>query len=139
MTTARVQALIEVADRLPADLAAWLVCGLEAWQRGEDLAGALGLVADLDEYNDGTEWVSLDTRDEWLQIIIPLCPGASTAAQCSFFLSCLAGDVDPRNEVASGLIGRLRRSNVKVPHSIKHLRRILDGRRQDGWRIQGHF
>ena len=77
--------------------------------------------------------VDLDERDELIRTIIELSPGESATARCCFFLDALGGKPHPV-AAADSLICRLRATGVAVPQSTKQLLRILDSRRQDGWR-----
>jgi hypothetical protein len=124
MAAEHVTQLLQVADRLPADVRDWLVQGLEAWQCGADLEQALGL-----------EPVGLNQRDSMIRTVIELSPGNSVSARCSFFIGCLDGcETHPRHDMQQHVV-RLRDENV--PRSLKQLRRIVNGRRADGWREQG--
>jgi hypothetical protein len=108
---------------LPGDLVAWLTHGLEVQRAGGDLLEALGL-----------EGPDLNRRDDLLRTVIDLAPGESITARCFFVIECLDGARFPRNDMQH-LIDRLQR--LSVPRSVRQLRRILDGRRQDGWKVQG--
>jgi hypothetical protein len=112
------------ACNLPSELVAWLTQGFAAWQQGQSLEQALELEApDLDE------------RDDMIRTVIELSPGESVAARCSYFIGCLDGcELHHRHDMQQQ-VERLR--GLSVPRSLKQLRRILDGRRQDGWRIEG--
>ena len=109
---------------LPGELVTWLAHGLEVQRAGGDLVEALGL--------DGPD---LNRRDDLLRTVIDLSPGESMTARCLFVVGCLDGqEQHPRGDMQV-VIDRLQR--LPVPRSIKQLRRILNGRRQDGWRIEG--
>ena len=106
---------------LDPELAAWVACGFEAWQSGGNLIEALGLASDL-----------LDRRDELIRMVIPMCPGESGAARFSYFRSCVTGDIQHESQTARQLIRKIQALPVVVP-TVRHLRRIMRGRRQDGW------
>lgn len=127
MSADRLQQLLdELPDSgLSPNLAAWLA-GLEAWREGVDLDKALELYRP-----------SLDERDEWIQIAIGLCPGENSTAKCAFFLDCVSGDREHPDPAGRKLIEKLLYEPVNVRLSVKQLMRILDGRRQDGWRVTG--
>lgn len=127
MSTDRLQQLLTALpdSGLAPELVAWLA-GLEAWREGVELDKALEL------YRPG-----LDQRDAWLQMAIGLCPGESDTAKCSYFLDCIDGRRQHPEITGQHLIEKLISEPVKVKLSIKQLLRILDGRRQDGWREQG--
>jgi len=127
LSVERLQKLLtELPDSgLDSDLIEWLA-GLEAWREGVDLAEALEL------YRPG-----LDQRDDWIQMAIGLCPGESDTAKCSYFLDCIDGRRQHPETTGQHLIEKLISEPVKVKLSVKQLLRILDGRRQDGWRGQG--
>ena len=123
MSAERVSELLRVADALPEHLRAWLIEGLEAWQCGADLEHALGL-----------DPIDLNQRDSMIRTVISLSPGDSVSARCSYFLSCLDGCETHQRHDMQHQVERLR--GLDVPRSLKQLRRILGGRRQDGWK--GH-
>ena len=120
------QELIEAADRLPSHLRDWLVVGFESWREGEDLAESLGLFRP-----------TLDERDQWIKLCVSLCPGETDTAKCSFFLDCIAGSRQHPEAAGQRLIEKLISQPVNVELSIKQLRRIINGRRQDGWWLSG--
>lgn len=77
----------------------------------------------------------MDQRDDLIREVIALSPGESVKARCSFFLDCLSGQQShPRRDMRR-VIEQLQ--DMGTPRSVKQLRRILDYRRQDGWR-EGH-
>lgn len=125
MSAERLNALLgHLPDsQLPADLVQWLQQGFTSWQAGHDLGQALEL-----------EPVDLNQRDSMICVVISLSPGNSVAARCSYFLSCLDGCETHRRHDMQRRVERLR--EMDVPRSLKQLRRILNGRRQDGWK--GH-
>lgn len=110
------------AGDLPVEGRCWLIDGFEAWQQGANLEDALHL-----------RRLPLDARDEQLRVILRLTPGASSTAKCALLLECLDGREHPA-QMADGMLRNLLRTGVLIPRSIKQLRRILNGRRQDGWR-----
>ena len=127
------QLLVLLPDsELPDDVVWWLVAGLEGWQRGQSLEDALGL------HDDDSGHCSMDLyeRDDLIRAAIRLCPGDSESAQASYFLEVMHGQ--------PGTLMRLVRASwtccacarVYVPKTLRHLRRILAGRRCDGWRYQ---
>jgi len=123
MTASLVTELLQAADALPDNLRDWLRDGFTAWQAGADLHTALCL--------DGPD---PDRRDDLLRTVIALSPGESLTARCAFTVACLIGhEQHPRADMQS-IIRSLRLINC--PLSIRHMRRIMEGRRQDGWRIQ---
>lgn len=124
MSAERLQQLLtQLPDSgLDPELVGWVAGGLEAWREGADLETALELYRP-----------ALDQRDEWIKLAISLCPGESTTAKCSYFLDCLDGKQHPES-TGQRLIEKLTVEPVNAHLSIKHLRRILAGRRQDGWR-----
>lgn len=107
------------AGELPAEARQWLVDGLEGWQQGQDLESALGLHS-----------APLDRRDEVLRLVLQLTPGDSDTARCAFLIECLDGREHP-SPMAAQLLRKLQTSGVQLPRSVKHLRRILLGSRQD--------
>ena len=108
---------------LPVDLVEWLACGLEVQAAGGDLLEALEL--------DGPDY---DRRDDLLRTVIALSPGESLPARCAFVVACLGGhEQHPRADMRS-IVRSL--SLIGCPRSIRQLRRIVEGRRQDGWRIK---
>ncbi len=126
MSAARVSQLLEVCDRLPADLGRWLAAGLQAWQQGADLETALQLdVPALD----------LDQRDQLLRGVAALYPGESDDDKAAF-LAGLLSDGYRKHPDPSGerLLRILRASRCRLPGSIKQLRRIVRGYRSEGWR-----
>lgn len=108
------------AGELSAEARQWLITGLEAWQRGAGLETALGLHSSV-----------LDRRDESLRLVIRLTPGSSSTAKCAFLIECLAGDRIHPSSVAAQLLDKLQSSGAQLPKSVRHLRRILRGSRQD--------
>ena len=124
MSAARVDRLLANLDRLPADLRTWLRDGLRQWQQGSNLEIALQIDAPA---------LSLDARDDMLRAIIKLLP-CDPDVQISFFLG-LIGD-GRRHPDATGqrLLEILIASRCYVPRTARHLRRILQHRRSDGWR-----
>ena len=137
MTAERVnQLLVLLPDsNLPDELAAWLAVGLAGWQRGQCLEDALHLAGDDPEDSD---YCSMDLyeRDDLIRVAIRLCPGDSESAQASFFLEVMQGHIQHPDETGGRFVDMLRVSRVYVPRTLRHLRRILAGRRQDGWRYQ---
>lgn len=117
MSAERLQKLLVLLpdSGIPPVLAEWLAGGLEAWRAGDDLADALEL-----------HRLSLDTRDEWLQVAIDLCPGESGTAKCSYFVDCLDGHRQHPETTGQHLVERLTHEPVTVPRSIKQLLRIVD-------------
>jgi hypothetical protein len=132
MTGERVnQLLVLLPDSgLPDDLLWWLVAGLEGWQRGQSLEDALGL------HDDDSDYCCMDLyeRDDLIRVAIRLCPGDSESAQASFFLEVMQGHIQHPDETGRRFVDLLRGARVYVPKTLRHLRRILAGRRQDGWR-----
>jgi hypothetical protein len=127
----RVRRLLCEADRLPDDLRAWLVAGLLGWQQGQSLEGALGLD------NSDARGMDLSERDAMIVHCINAAPGESHAARIAFFVECMSGQIEHHDDTAQRFIRILHNSRVYVPGAIRHLRRILQGRRCDGWRFQG--
>ena len=125
MSVERLQKLLAVLpdSGIPPVLAEWLAGGLEAWRAGDDLAESLELYRP-----------TLNQRDGWIKMAIGLCPGESDTAKISFFIDCLDGHRQHPETTGQHLVERLTHEPVMVPRSIKQLLRILDGRRQDGWR-----
>ena len=78
--------------------------------------------------------MALDERDELLRVIVGLAPGESDRACCLFVLDCFAGETIHPHPVARRCLRDLRAAGVYLPGTIRHLRRILEGRRSDGWR-----
>jgi hypothetical protein len=132
VTASLVNELIEAADALPAHLRDWLVDGLQAWQQGRDLEAALGLHDDDSDYCS----MALYERDDLIRVAIRLCPGDSESAQASFFLEVMQGHLQHPDETGRRFVYLLRGARVYVPKTLRHLRRILAGRRCDGWRYQ---
>ena len=134
MTAERVnQLLVLLPDsELPDDVVWWLVAGLEGWQRGQSLEDALGL------HDDDSDYCSMDLyeRDDLLRAAIRLCPGDTESAQASYFLEVMHGHAQHPDETGRRFVDLLRGARVYVPRTLRHLRRILAGRRQDGWRYQ---
>jgi hypothetical protein len=128
MSAEHVSELIQVANRLPDSLRAWLVQGLEAWQQGRDLEQALGLLPDS---------IPLGQRDSYIRTCVQSCPGDSTGAKCAFFIDVLSGIRMHPDKSARQLLAVLQHSRVYIPKTVQHLRRILDYRRQDGYHVQG--
>ena len=112
------------ACNLPGELVAWLVYGFEVQRAGGDLLEALGLIG-----------LDLDERDDMTRTVINLSPGDSVAGLCSYFIDCLDGQKTHTRPDMQRHIERLQ--YMGVPRSVRHLRRIVNGRRQDGWLIQG--
>jgi hypothetical protein len=128
MSSEKISELIQVADRLPDSLRAWLVPGLEAWQQGQNLEQALKLLPNS---------IPLGQRDLYIRSCVQSCPGESTGAKCAFFIDVLSGIRMHPDKSARQLIAVLQHSRVYIPKTTQHLRRILDYRRQDGYRVQG--
>ncbi len=128
MSVERLQKLLtELPDSgLDPDLVAWVAGGLTAWGEGTELESALELYRP-----------TLDQRDEWIKLAVSLCPGETDTAKCSYFLDCIAGNRQHPEEAGQRLIEKLITQPVNVQLSIKQLMRILSGRRQDGWWLQG--
>ena len=126
MSAERINELLQVADRLPDHLRAWLVQGLQDWQQGQNLEHALklGAAPDIDYFE----------RDEYIRASIRLCPGESEGAQCSYFIDVITGASKHPDPTGRQFVELLARSRVYIPRTTRHLRRILNGRRQDGWR-----
>jgi hypothetical protein len=123
LSIALVNRLLDHIDRLPDDVAGWLRDGFAAWQAGADLHEAL----DLPGPDTGR-------RDDLLRTIIALSPGESSTARCAFVVGCLGGsERHPRPDMQH-LIESLRL--VGCPRSIRQLKRIVQGRRQDSWRLR---
>ena len=93
---------------------------MQQYERGAELEQALQLA------NDG---MTLDERDELLRIVLDMSPGESFTARCCFTLDCLDGTRQHSDELAARLILRLRRSRVRLPRTVRHLRRIANGYR----------
>ena len=108
---------------LPADLVEWLSCGLEVQAAGGDLLEALEL--------PGPDY---GRRDDLLRTVIALSPGESLTARCAFVVACLGGHEQHPRQDMQNIIRSLRLINC--PLSIRHMRRIMEHRRQDGWRIK---
>ena len=121
MSAALVTELLEAADALPAHLRDWLRDGFTAWQAGADLHTALCL--------DGP---APDRRDDLIKTAVLLSPGESITAKAAYFISCLDGYQHHHRDDMQAIIRSLRL--VGCPRSIKQLKRITEGRRQDGWR-----
>ena len=98
-------------SELPADLQAWL---RELFTQSP--------VDDLGE------------RDALIRLVVSLSPGESKTARCSYFLDCICGRLEHPSPTAQTMIIKLRTSGVYLPGSVKQLFRIIEGRRQDGWR-----
>ena len=130
MSAAFVNELIEAADALPAHLRDWLVDGLQAWQDGTDLEAALHLS------ESGASCMSLDERDSMLVACINSAPGESDAAKMTFFIGVIHDRATHPDETAQRFIAVMKSAQVYIPGTVRHLRRIMQGRRQDGWRIQ---
>jgi hypothetical protein len=128
MSAEHVSELLQAANRLPDSLRAWLVQGLERWQQGQDLEQALKLLPDS---------IPLGQRDLYIRSCVQSCPGESTGAKCAFFFDVLKGARVHPDKSARQLIAVLQHSRVYIPKTVQHLRRILDYRRQDGYRVQG--
>ena len=128
MTAALVNELIEAADALPAHLRDWLVDGLQAWQDGTDLEAALHLV------DSGASYMGLDERDQMLVFCINSAPGESDAAKMTFFIEAIQDKATHPDETAQRFIAVMKSAQVYIPGTVRHLRRIMQGRRQDGWR-----
>ena len=109
---------------LPAELVAWLAHGLEVQRAGGSLVEALGL-----------EGPDMGRRDDIIRTAILLSPGVSTAARCAFFVDCLDNNRQHPRKDMQHMIGVLR--FLDVPRTTRHLTRIVDNRRQDGWRECG--
>jgi len=127
------QLLVLLPDsELPDDVVWWLVAGLEGWQRGQSLEDALGL------HDDDSGHCSMDLyeRDDLIRAAIRLCPGDSESAQASYFLEVMHGHARHPDETGARFVDMLRGARVYVPKTLRHLRRILAGRRCDGWRHQ---
>jgi hypothetical protein len=130
VTGSRVTDLLELLPAgLPEGLAGWLRDGLERWQQGQSLEQALEL---------DIPTMDLRERDSLILAAIQGCPGESTAARISAFLGALDGDDDHIDRQALQFIGLLKKSRVRLPHSIRHTRRLLAGIRSPGWRNEGH-
>jgi hypothetical protein len=132
MTAERVnQLLVLLPDSaLPDDLTAWLAVGLAGWQRGQCLEDALRLTDD-DSDDSGMD---LYERDDLLRAAIRLCPGDSETAQASYFLEVIEGHLLHPDPTGARFVDMLHSARVYIPKTLRHLRRILAGRRQDGWR-----
>ena len=76
----------------------------------------------------------LGERDALIRLAVSLSPGESKTARCSFFLDCIGGRLDHPSPTAQTMIVKLRTSGFYLPGSVKQLFRIIEGRRQDGWR-----
>lgn len=135
MSAERVNQLVEAlrsGDSLPGGLRRWLVRAFEQWQQGHDIETALGLLDDGSEYSR----MSHDERDDLIRVAIRLCPGESESAQASFFIEVVDGHLPHPDETGARFVGVLRGARAYIPKSLKQLRRILAGRRCDGWRYQ---
>jgi hypothetical protein len=121
MSADRLDQLLEaLPGGLDPALVAWLVSGVKAWREGDDLEAALELACG--------DAMTLDQRDELLRVVIDLSPGNSMAARCCSALDNLDGTRHP-DELAAQLILRLRRSRIRLPGTVRHLRRIANGHR----------
>ena len=127
MSAERVSELLQAANQLPSHLRDWLTQGLQDWQQGRDLETALQLL-------DDTPSIYLDDRDDMLRAAIRLCPGESESAQCSYFIGLINGESKHPDPAGRQFVELLARSRVYIPRTGRHLRRILAGRRADGWR-----
>jgi hypothetical protein len=87
------------------------------------------LIASLE--TAGTEQPDLDTRDEWIKTAIQLCPGETLTAKCAYFLECLDGEQRHPSPIAARLLNKLASANLQIPHSIRQLKRVFRGSRQD--------
>jgi hypothetical protein len=121
MTAERVNELIEAADALQEHLRDWLRDGFTAWQAGADLHTALCLAGP-----------DPDRRGDLIKTAVLLSPGESITAKAAYFISCLDGYQHHHRDDMQAIIRSLRL--ISCPRSIKQLRRIVEGRRQDGWR-----
>ena len=108
---------------LPLELVGWLRDGFTAWQAGADLHSALSL--------NGPD---VDRRDDLLRIVILLSPGESITAQCAYTIACLDGRQHHHRQDMQNIVRSLQL--VGCPRSIKQLKRIVEGRRQDGWHVR---
>lgn len=127
MSATRVNQLLQVADALPQELREWLVAGLRAWQQGQDLEAALQL-------HEVASTMSYAERDDLIRVAVRTAPGASETAQMFYFLDVLTGTCEHPDPTGKQFLDILRRSRVRIPRTIRHLRRILQGRRSDSWR-----
>ena len=111
---------------LPDDLRAWLVAGYQGWQQGQDLEGALQL---------NTPTMDLDERDDLLRVAVRLCPGETETAQMFYQLEVMHGDRTHPHKTGQQFTRMLQGSRVYIPQTVRHLRRVMAGRRHDGWRV----
>jgi hypothetical protein len=126
MSAEHCDALLSVlpASNLPRELVAWLVRGLEVHQAGGDLLSALDLPG-----------ADMDRRDSLVRVVLKLTPGESFSARAAFFLDALAGNEEHPRQDMQQIIRKLRL--LPWPGSVRQLRRIVAGHRQDGWRENG--
>lgn len=104
---------------LPAELVEWLLDGFTRYQDfGEDIAEALGLDQPL-----------IDRRDELLKMCVMMAPSDSMTAKAAFTLACLHHGQTHPDPTAQKFIERLRSLPCRLPHSIRHLARLIDGDR----------
>lgn len=123
MSEARAAALLAALPGcdLPAELRAWLLHGFEAQAAGGCLLEALNLPG-----------ADLDRRDALLQSVVAATPGDSLQARILTTIDCVQGNREhPRRDMQL-IVKRLRQSGCDL--SARQLRRIVAGRRQDGWR-----
>ena len=108
-------------------------CGLEGWQRGQSLEDALGL------HDDDSDYCSMDLyeRDDLIRAAIRLCPGDSESAQASFFLGVMHGHARHPDETGARFVDMLSCARVYIPKTVRHLRRIMAGRRQRWMALSG--
>ena len=128
MSAERISELLQAANQLPDSLRAWLTTGLQGWQQGQDLERALGLCSH--------PAIDHDERDGYIRASIRLCPGESDSAQMYFFIGVINGEAAHPDPTGRQFIELLARSRVYIPRTTRHLRRILQGRRQDGWKCK---
>ena len=118
----RDQLLSHLADcNLPGELVAWLRHGFEVHAAGGCLLTALGLAGP-----------DLNRRDSLLREVLALSPGESVTARCAFVIGCLADEEQHPRPDMQRTIEALQRLGGAL--SVRQLRRIIAGRRQDGWR-----
>ena len=99
----------------------WLSGAIYAFKnRGDDLEAALGIAGD--------ESLTIDQRDELLRVVLDLSPGESFTARGCAVLDCLDGS-QHNNKLAARLVLRLRRSRIRLPRTVRHLRCIANGHR----------
>ena len=117
MTVERVEELVVELPHceLPAHLRLWLLDGFTRYLGGDDLHEALDLHSHL-----------RDRRNELLRLVVALTPAARLRDRIAFVLDCLHGDARHPDQTARKFIDRLRTLDVRLPRSMKHLRRLVE-------------